>query len=128
MKRASRGLWVVANSHFDPIWRRPVAWYRRRRAAIYRAALDRLSERPDFRYAFSQVLLLRAQLLVRLRRPEEAIRAAGQAIFVWAAVNSRHLGEVAVRWRRRNRPLKSAGPPRICSGALAVAEAPEEIE
>jgi hypothetical protein len=59
MRRASRPLWVVANSHFDPIWRRPVAWYRRRRATIYRAALDRLSERPDFRYAFSQSLLLR---------------------------------------------------------------------
>lgn len=49
-------LFVVPHSHFDLIWRRPVPWYRRRRAAIYRAALDLLQERPAFRYSFCQSL------------------------------------------------------------------------
>lgn len=49
-------LYVVPHSHFDLIWRRPVAWYRKRRAVVYRAALDLLEERPDFRYSFCQAL------------------------------------------------------------------------
>ena len=49
-------LYVVPHSHFDLIWRRPVNWYRRRRAVIYRAALDLLEARPDFRYSFSQAM------------------------------------------------------------------------
>lgn len=53
-------LFVVPHSHFDLIWRRPVAWYRRRRAEIYRAALDLLEARPDFRYSFCQAFGLQA--------------------------------------------------------------------
>lgn len=49
-------LYVVPHSHFDLIWRRPVAWYRRRRAVVYRAALDLLEARPDFRYSFCQTM------------------------------------------------------------------------
>lgn len=49
-------LFVVPHSHFDLIWRRPVGWYRRRRALIYRAALDLLEARPDFRYSFCQAM------------------------------------------------------------------------
>lgn len=53
-------LFVVPHSHFDLIWRRPVLWYRRRRAEIYRAALDLLQARPDFRYSFCQAFGLQA--------------------------------------------------------------------
>ena len=49
-------LWVAPHSHFDLIWRRPVSWYRRRRAVVYRAALDLLEARPDFRYSFCQAM------------------------------------------------------------------------
>ena len=33
-------LYVVPHSHFDLIWRRPVVWYRRRRAEVYRAGIE----------------------------------------------------------------------------------------
>ena len=49
-------LYVVPHSHFDLIWRRPVGWYRQRRAVIYSAALDLLEARPEFRYSFSQAM------------------------------------------------------------------------
>lgn len=58
-KPAAIPLFVVPHSHFDLIWRRPPAWYRARRAIIYKAALDLLEAGPDFRYSFSQSLGLK---------------------------------------------------------------------
>ncbi|MBN1269825.1 MAG: hypothetical protein JXB04_09570 [Kiritimatiellae bacterium] len=55
-------LYVIPHSHFDLVWRRPPAWYRRRRARIYRAVLDLLEARPALRYTFCQVLPLREYL------------------------------------------------------------------
>jgi hypothetical protein len=52
-------LFVVPHSHFDLIWRRPPAWYRKRRATIYMAALNALDARPDFRYSFCQSMGLK---------------------------------------------------------------------
>ncbi|MDO9543176.1 MAG: hypothetical protein Q7J98_12780, partial [Kiritimatiellia bacterium] len=47
-------LFVLPLSHFDLVWRRPVRWYRQRRAAVFHAALDLLDELPEFRYSFCQ--------------------------------------------------------------------------
>ena len=50
---------LVPHQHFDLIWRRPVLWYRERRAQLFRQILALLTANEDFTYSFSQVLALK---------------------------------------------------------------------
>ena len=49
----------------------------------------------------------------RPRFLEEVQRVARHAVFIWASMDFRHLGEVAVRWRSRRLPLQSRGLPGV---------------
>lgn len=50
---------LVPHQHFDLIWRRPVRWYRERRATIFRQALELLEKYDNFTFSFSQTLPLK---------------------------------------------------------------------
>src|SRR6267154_5039174 len=67
-----------------------------------------------------------ALLIWSVLRPV-VVGAAGQTVFVGAAIHGRQFCKISVRWRRGNGPFERRGPPWIFPRALAVAQAPKEI-